>query len=87
MKSYTKITCKEASFLINKKQEASISIIEKLQLSVHLFYCKACTRFYKQTNVLLKLLSKKINQNAPTTLSTSKKESIQKVLSKAINNE
>ncbi|MFY8127860.1 MAG: hypothetical protein ACOVMM_05745 [Chitinophagaceae bacterium] len=87
MKNNLKITCKEASFLISKKQEVSISIIDRLKLLFHLFYCKVCARFLKQTNAIIKVLHTTPSQKSNQTLSSTKKEHIKKTLSTAINGE
>ncbi len=52
------ITCKEASFLIDKSQYTDLSFKEKFNLKLHLFTCKFC-RLY---NVESKLINEKIQK-------------------------
>lgn len=54
------LNCKDATFLICKRQEASISFKENIQLSLHLLVCKVCAFFNKQTLFLHSYL-KQIN--------------------------
>lgn len=53
------ITCKQASFLMNKKQETPISYFEKLRLYIHIIKCKTCKIYQRQLFALLKMVSKK----------------------------
>lgn len=53
------ISCKEASFLISKRQETSISPIEEEQVQEHLAMCVTCNLFNEQTNLLVDILNRK----------------------------
>ncbi len=46
------LNCKDATYLVSKKQETKISFVENIQLSLHLLVCKVCLFFSKQTNFL-----------------------------------
>lgn len=75
------INCKQASFLISKKQEDGISLWQKAQLKIHLAKCTACVLFKKQTDFLVNYLSK-INKanNFNTPLSDNKKDQLKQQL-------
>ena len=49
MMKYMMISCKEATFLMGKKEEGRLSFIEKMKLSVHTSMCSLCRKFEKQT--------------------------------------
>lgn len=40
--------CKKATFLMSKQEEGRLTVIEKMQLKLHLCICDFCTRFQKQ---------------------------------------
>lgn len=46
---YMMVSCKEATFLMSKKAEATLSMVEKLKLWFHTSMCTFCKRFEKQT--------------------------------------
>jgi hypothetical protein len=48
------IPCKQATLLICKKQEHSLTLRERFQLYVHLYLCVFCRRFLKQTRMISK---------------------------------
>ncbi len=52
------ITCKEATFLIVKSEEHSISLIQNLKLALHLLICRFCRLFLKQNRWLTAALQK-----------------------------
>jgi hypothetical protein len=55
MKNWFNISCHKATYLISKKQEdCRISMVERLQLSIHLFICDVCKLFRIQTNYIIK---------------------------------
>ncbi len=75
------ISCKEASFLISKKQETKLSATERLKLFLHLRICNTCKLFKKQTEFLLSVLSaNKSTRNTSDKLSETAKEKITKRL-------
>lgn len=77
------INCKDASYLISKKQEASITPEEEGLVKTHLEICPTCTLFNEQTNLLTSLLHKKSsNQEDMNTLSQEAKDRIEKELGK-----
>jgi len=52
------LACKEATFLIEKKQAAKISLFKEVQLKAHLHICDACKLYEKQSKVMEDLLGK-----------------------------
>lgn len=64
------ISCKKATYLVSKQQEAELTAKESTQLFVHLFVCDVCKLFKTQTNQILNLLKQKkqeqhiLNDNA-----------------------
>jgi hypothetical protein len=50
LKTRVKISCKEATKLILKKEESKLSVWNRLQLYIHLLYCSFCNAFKKQNN-------------------------------------
>lgn len=49
MMKYMMINCKEATFLMAKKEEGKLSLIGRIKLSVHTSMCSLCKKFEKQT--------------------------------------
>lgn len=49
MMKYLMINCKEATFLMAKKEEGKLSFIGKMKLSIHTSMCSLCKKFEKQT--------------------------------------
>ncbi len=52
------LSCLRASYLIEKKQGISLSIIEKLQLRWHLKICDGCKSYNTQSHLLSAALKK-----------------------------
>lgn len=46
------INCKEATFLIDKKDEARIGLNQLVKLKWHLLICKVCATYQNQSLVL-----------------------------------
>lgn len=46
------ISCKEATYLISKKEEGKLTLAERLKLSVHLAICGICRAFEKQSEFI-----------------------------------
>lgn len=53
------INCKEATLLIEKKQEAPFGVGEKVKLAFHLAVCKVCAIYEKQSKLMDAVLKKK----------------------------
>ncbi|MFY8127445.1 MAG: hypothetical protein ACOVMM_03645 [Chitinophagaceae bacterium] len=82
MNSDLKITCKQASYLLNKEQETKITVADKLKLQMHLAVCSSCILFKKQIQQIVSLLQNKPSNNH--SLLKSKKEIMKKELQKVM---
>lgn len=49
MMKYLMVNCKEATFLMAKKEEGKLSLIGRIKLSIHTSMCSLCRKFEKQT--------------------------------------
>lgn len=47
---YLMVNCKEATFLMSKKEEGKLSLKEKFNLTIHTSMCSFCRRFEKQAS-------------------------------------
>jgi predicted anti-sigma-YlaC factor YlaD len=48
------IPCRQATFLITKREGHALTLRERFQLYVHLAICKFCRRFSEQTKLIAK---------------------------------
>jgi hypothetical protein len=48
MMKYFMVNCKEATYLMAKKEEGRLSIQERLKLSMHTSMCSLCKKFERQ---------------------------------------
>jgi hypothetical protein len=53
--------CRKATYLIEKKQTASITLREKIELKIHLAGCSVCRIFEQQSLVINQLVKDLIN--------------------------
>lgn len=49
MMKYLMINCREATFLMAKKEERKLTFTERIKLSMHTSMCSLCKKFEKQT--------------------------------------
>ncbi len=54
MMKYLMLNCKEATLLMAKKEEGKLSILGKMQLSMHTSMCSFCRKFEQQTKQISK---------------------------------
>ncbi|MFY7900317.1 MAG: hypothetical protein ACOVNY_09040 [Chitinophagaceae bacterium] len=54
MKKFLNITCKQATYLLSKKEEGKLTWLDKWRLSRHLVICYVCELFEIQTNFITK---------------------------------
>jgi hypothetical protein len=76
--------CKKATFLIVRKEEGQVTLLERLQLRYHLIYCKPCRDFIEQAKVLRKIgkdLAARIQSQPPFLLTAEARDRIQNKLS------
>ncbi len=66
--------CEEANHVCDKSQYKEASFLEKIKLTLHLMYCKAC-RKYSSKNAKLSAL---LNKQEPVTLKKDTKNRLQK---------
>ena len=52
MMKYLMVNCKEATFLMAKKEEGKLSLMESIKLSMHTYMCSFCRKFEKQTSTI-----------------------------------
>jgi hypothetical protein len=46
------LNCKETTHLLSEEQDRKLTVSERLQLQMHLAFCKGCTNFRKQMQFL-----------------------------------
>ena len=75
-------SCRKTTELIEKRAVASLSIKEKMQLTMHTAMCTTCKAYAKQSKLLEKALSKfsASEEAEPKTLSDEAKLKIKKQL-------
>jgi len=74
------LSCKQASELVEKKQDKRISVKERMQLNLHLWICRACAIYEKQSKALGMLLQKIGSTPKKQALSEEAKQAILKKL-------
>ena len=74
------LNCDEANNICDKSQYHEASLIDKIKLTIHLIYCKAC-RLYSSNNAKL---TDCIKSSKVTCLEESKKNEIKKSLEKEL---
>ena len=77
------LSCRKATFLIEKSHDKPLSFIDKLQLSMHLKICDKCSGYQKQSlliEMVLKVNHKKFSNPSNFKLSDSSKTRIQKAV-------
>lgn len=52
------MNCDEATTICDKNQYGEASLIEKIHLTFHLFFCKYCRAYTRQNNIMTKLFGK-----------------------------
>jgi hypothetical protein len=52
------ISCRDASRLVSKREDAALSAWQRLLLGLHLSVCAACTRFERQVRFLRSAMQK-----------------------------
>lgn len=82
------LSCKKATFLIEKSQQQPLWILDRLQLRVHLKICSGCAIYSKQSLLLNSILKKQDSftslHSSSIKLSDNAKELMQSVLEKKI---
>ena len=79
MKKLFNITCKNATYLISKKEDGKLGLLDRLKLHLHLGICNACKLFEKQS-WFIKLNAQNSHEHITASLSTEAKEKIELAL-------
>ena len=74
-----RITCKEATYLIVKKEDGKLGLSKRMELFVHLLYCSFCKLFKKQNNILSKAVA---GSKSDINLSQAEKTTLKELLKK-----
>ncbi len=82
MKKLFNITCKHTTYLISKKEDRKIRLIDRLKLQMHLGICSACKLFENQS-WFIKLNAKQSHEHITASLSSEAKEKIEIALKNA----
>ncbi len=77
-----RLECSNANHICDKNQYNEASLWEKIKLSFHLIYCKACRSYTKKNTRLTKLINKPEVQSMPTNSKQSLKERLAKEIAK-----
>ena len=65
--------CRQATYLIEKRQIGKITLREKVQLQVHLYGCSVCKLFSKQSVMINTVIKQVFKSNTPPTLKLDEK--------------
>lgn len=60
--------CRQATYLIEKRQIGKITLREKVQLQVHLYGCSVCKLFSKQSIMINAMIKQAFKNNTPPKL-------------------
>ena len=75
------INCEETAYLADKSGLEKISFLEKLNLKMHVFICKTCRNYFKDSKSLNKIFNQTSFNNAK--LSENDKEVMKETISKS----
>lgn len=79
------ISCKQATYLHEKKKEVKLDGLEHLGLWIHLLYCKFCSRFIKQVELIEAATRKFYKQEESLHLPAERKEALKKAFEETLN--
>ncbi len=74
------VECHEANHYCDKNQYKEASLFEKVKLSIHLLYCKACRKYSANNNKLTKL----VNNSQVQSIEEDQKQAMKKLLEKEL---
>ncbi|MDJ1496260.1 hypothetical protein QNI19_25200 [Cytophagaceae bacterium DM2B3-1] len=79
--------CRKATFLIEKKQLASLTLREKLELRIHLAGCSICRTFEKQSILINRMVKDMFtnSQHQQFTLDDDYKKQLQDKIDQQLN--
>lgn len=81
--SNMKLKCHESNHLCDKNQYKDTTFWEKVKLTIHLIYCRACRQYTKRNVQLTKL----IKNPKVRTLEESQRNAIKKTFNKELRNQ
>ncbi len=61
--NFIMLSCKKATYLIEKRQESQLSVKEKILITMHLSFCDACKSYDKQSKIINKAIFKWFTPN------------------------
>ncbi len=59
-------SCAKATELMEVKEDARLSFIQNMQLSIHVRLCSGCRNYMKQSKLINEVLQKNFNSMAPS---------------------
>jgi len=74
------MSCKKASYIIEKREVSKISLWEKLSLKFHLVICALCRKYESDSKILGKILKSLHKHQHETHLSNEYKEELKNSL-------
>ena len=74
--------CEEANHVCDKNQYKEAGLLEKIRLTFHLIYCRACRKYSSRNSKL----SKAIERSDLKTLDQNEKQELKEALKKELNN-
>ena len=77
MRKYVMVNCRDATFLMAKKEERKISFSERIKLRIHTSFCSVCKKFEKQT---LQIRKESRHLHSEAKLSATVKAEIERML-------
>ncbi|MFD2823065.1 hypothetical protein ACFS5M_05255 [Lacinutrix iliipiscaria] len=72
--------CEKANHVCDKTQYKEASLIEKIKLTIHLLYCRACRKYTNNNQKLTKI----VKDSRIECMSTKEKEALNESLTEAI---
>lgn len=86
MNKLTKIiyNCRQATFLIEKKEIAGLTLRERMELKIHLAGCVVCRVFQEQSVMINKMVREMLDQS-PVKLSDRYKQALQERINEEMN--
>ncbi|MBI3136847.1 MAG: hypothetical protein HYZ14_19385 [Bacteroidetes bacterium] len=74
------MSCRKASYIIEKREVSKLSLWEKLSLKFHLMICDLCRRYESDSKILGKILKSLHKHESHAHLSSTDKEEMKRKL-------
>ena len=74
------MSCRKASYIIEKAEVSEISFLERMSLKFHLMICKLCRKYQDDSRILGRLMKKLATHNHTGHLTEEEKAEIKKRL-------